>query len=132
MKRRCLFTAMYCVISFVSGCAKPDHVTTIQSPTGGVFYTVEITYGHGAIDNDSTSVYAHLERSGKSVKKLVLSGEYLEFSKIDWNDPYDVTLCLQSGFTSLYYNQVTLSVGGDSVTVHNHLQEHCDVPATSK
>ena len=128
MKRLCLLTATYWVVSFISGCAKPDHVTTIQSPTEGVFYTVETSYGHGAVDNDSTSVYAHLERSGKSVKKLVLSGEYLEFSKIDWNDPYDITLCLQGGLTSSYYNQVTLSVGDVSVTIHNHLQEHCNAP----
>lgn len=89
---------------------------------------METSYGHGAVDNDYTSVYAHLERGGKSVKKLVLSGEYLEFSKIEWNDPSDITLCLQGGFTSLYYNQITLNVQDVSVTIHNHLQEHCIAP----
>jgi hypothetical protein len=96
-----------------------------------VFYTVETFKGHGAIDNDFTRVYAHLDRNGKSDNKLVVDGEYLEFSRITWTGPHDVTLCMQNGITNSYRNQVTL-ITGDTVdaseTIHNHLQEHCDTP----
>jgi hypothetical protein len=95
MKKYCLLTVL--LFSFISGCAKPDHVTTIKSPTEGVFYTVETFNGHGAADSDFTRVYAHLERNGKSDKKLVVDGGYLEISKIIWTGPHDVTLCKQAG-----------------------------------
>jgi len=81
MKRWCLLIALYLTVSFISGCAKPDHVTTVKSPTEGVFYTVETFNGHGAADSDFTRVYAHLERNGESDKKLVVDGGYLEIAR---------------------------------------------------
>jgi hypothetical protein len=114
------------LVSFISGCARPNHVTTIKSPMEGVFYTVETFYGHGAADSDFTRVYAHLERNGESDKKLVVDGGYLEISKITWSGPHDVTLCKQSGTTSSFRRDVTLNSGDISETIHNHLQEHCD------
>ena len=97
-----------------------------MSPTKGLFYTVETSVGHGAISSDYTNVYAHLERNGKSDRKLVIGGEYLENTKIIWTSPRDATLCLQSGsFTNVFRNEVTLIAGGASETIHTHLQEHC-------
>jgi len=127
MKRWCLLIALYLTVSFISGCAKPDHVTTVKSPTEGVFYTVETFNGHGAADSDFTRVYAHLERNGESDKKLVVDGGYLEISKITWASPHDVTLCLQAGVTDSFRSEVTLMVGDISVTLHNHLREDCNV-----
>jgi hypothetical protein len=126
MKRFCFFAGPCLAVCFVSGCARPDKVTTVKSPTEGLFYTVETTIGHGAISSDYTNVYAHLERNGKSARELVISGEYLESIQITWTTPHDAVLCLQSGsFTDLFRNEVTLRSGGTSETIHNHLQEQC-------
>jgi len=111
---------------FASGCSKPDRVTTIQSPQPGVFYTVETFKGHGAIDNDYTRVYAHLERNGVSDRQLVISGVYLEFSNITWADSHNVIFCLKAGFTDSYHNEVTLAAGKSWERVHNHLEDQCD------
>jgi hypothetical protein len=124
MKRYCLIVVL--IVSFISGCAKPDHVTTVKSPTEGVFYTVETFNGHGAADSDFTRVYAHLDRNGKSDRKLVVDGTYLEISKITWTDPHDVTLCKQAGITNSFRSEVTLISGDTSETIHNHLEEHCN------
>lgn len=112
-------------VFLVAGCAKPDHVVTIRSPDPGLFYTVETYYGHGAVSNDSTSVYAHLEVAGGTDKKLVLDGEYLENSQVVWTGKEDVTVCVTGGVTSSFRNEVTLSAAGVSKTIRNHLQEHC-------
>ncbi len=128
MKRWRVLIAFYVVVCWVLGCAKPDRVVTVKSPTEGVFYTVETSYGHGAVASDFTRVYAHLERNGKYDRRLVLDGEYLEDSKIAWVGPHDVTICLKGGFTDTFRNEVTL-ITGDTVdsseTIYNHLQEHC-------
>jgi hypothetical protein len=123
---------MCLMVSLVSGCSKPDRITTIKSPTEGLFYTVEI-FKAGGPTSDTTRVYANLERNGKAKKMLVLDGENVTVSKIRWNNPHDATLCLDGGITDTFRNEVTLIVGDtpdDSETIHNHLQEHCDSTST--
>lgn len=121
-------TRQFCVaassplVLILLGCAKPDRVERVSSPTDGVFYTVEY-FGNGPLVSDFTRVYAHLERGGKSDKKLVIDGDYLEFSKIVWDSPHDVTLCMQRGTTNTFRNEVTLSAGNASETIYNHLRE---------
>ncbi len=102
---------------------EPDHVVTFKSPTTGIFYTVETRFGQGAIDNDYTSVYLHLERSEKSVRQLVLSGTYVTVMKIEWTGPQESTIFFDSGFTDTFSNRVTLSLDGFSKTFHATLQE---------
>ncbi len=126
MKRYCLLTVL--LGSFISGCAKPDRVITIKSPTVGVFYTVE-TFKAGGPASDTTRVYAHFERNGEAKRLLVLEGGNLTVKKIIWNDPHDVTVCLDGGITETFRNHVTLIVGDapdDSETINNSLQEHCN------
>jgi hypothetical protein len=101
---------------------------TIKSPINGVFYSVETFYGKGAMSSDFTWVYAHLEHAGKSDKMLVLSGEYLKISNIIWTSPNENTICLEGGITNTFRNEVTLSVGGVSETIRNHLLDHCYHP----
>ena len=99
-----------------------------KSPIEGLFYTVEV-FKAGGPTSDTTRVYAHLERSGKAKKMLVLDGGNLTVAKIIWNNSHDVTLCLTGGITDTYHNEVTLIVGdapNDSETIYNHLQEHCN------
>ena len=128
---KCLRLASIFLLSITVGCSsaskpsKPDEITTIKSPIDGVFYTVENSYGQSAIDSDFTRVFAHLERNGKSVKVLVLSGAYLKVSKIVWDNQHENTICLGGGFTETFHNEITLIAGGASETIHSHLQENC-------
>ena len=108
----------------LAGCSRPDKVVMSKSPTEGLFYTVEEYYAGGPV-SDTDRVIAHFERNGKSSKMLVLEGGDLTVKDLRWNSPKDVTLCIHDGFTETFRNQVTLFAGGVSVTVRNHLDEHC-------
>jgi hypothetical protein len=134
MKKQMFLLSVSLILVLLSGCAKPNQVTTVKSPTAGLFYTVELFKNAGPT-SDFTRVYAHLERDGKAKKMLVLDGENLAVGKITWNDPHDATLCLESGITDTFHNEVTLIVGDtpeDSETIRNHIDEHCNAgPATA-
>ncbi len=106
------------------GCSKPDKIELVKSPRSEIFYTIETTDGDGPMSSGSTDVYAHLLVNGKSQKSLVLHGLYLEVSKVLWNSPSDVSLCVPSGLTSTYHNVVSLNVGKTYVTIQNHLVDH--------
>ncbi len=109
----------------VLSCAKPDRVDTFKSPSPDVFYTVETANGHGAVSSDFTRVYAHLESNGKSDQKLVLDGEYLVIGRVSWVNSNEVNICLSSGLTNSFRNEVTLIAGNRSETIRTHLQEQC-------
>jgi hypothetical protein len=112
-------------LSIVTGCAKPDRVAVFKSPDPELFYTVEMYNGHGAASSDFTRVYAHLERDGKTDKKLVLDGEYLLVGKVTWVSANEVNLCISEGLTNSFRNEVTLSAGSLSKTIRTHLRENC-------
>jgi hypothetical protein len=100
---------------------------TIASPRDEVFYTVESFALNGSVADD-TKVYAHSEYDGKSDEELVLEGKNMELSKIVWNAPDDVTLCLKQGITGTFRSKVILIVRGTPEAfkyIDNHLQEHC-------
>jgi hypothetical protein len=128
--RECRPATILLLISIVgSGCSRPVKVNTFKSPKAEVYFTVE-TYdgGTGPLGSDLTKVYAHFERRGKSTRILVLEGDSLTVSKIIWNAPREDTICLDSGTTDIFHNQVTLILGdseGDSETIGNHLDERC-------
>ncbi len=120
------------VLLSVLGCGKSDSVQIVKSPIPGLFYTVELSKAAGPV-SDTTRVFAHFERNGKSKKILVLDGSDMTISKVAWNNPHDVTLCLAAGITSTFRNEETLIVGdtpADSITIHNNLDEHCDATST--
>ncbi|WP_133166886.1 hypothetical protein [Solimicrobium silvestre] len=124
---RYFFSLMLCILlSLVLGCSKPDQVKTIKSPTDGIFYTVEIYHEHSPVA-DGTRVYANLERHGKVERMLVLEGGDLTITDINWNGPYDATLCLNGGITDTFRNEVTLISGDTAVTIHNYLHENCNI-----
>ncbi len=115
------------LLVLVAACAaKPDAVVRVNSPTPGVFITVETYHGHGAIDDDYTWIYAHLEAQGKSDRRLVLAGEYLEGSTVMWASDREVTVCIPDGYTDRYNNYVTLEAGKAWLTIHSHLREDCN------
>lgn len=118
-------------IGVISGCSEPpDKVITIESPKENIFYSVETYYGHGAIDNDYTRVYANLKHNGKLERIVVLGGEYLTFANISWDSPHEITLCLVSGITDTYRNEVTLISGDVSIKLDNHLVDNCKASDT--
>jgi len=113
------------LLAMFSACSRSIQISTIKSPVAGVFYTVETYEGQGAIDNDYTRVYLHMERSGQSDKALVLSGTYVVVSKVEWiNSTENVIFTENGGFTDTYRNQVTLRAGGVTETFHAYLQEN--------
>ena len=104
----------------------PREITTIKSPTDGVYYTVETWTGEGAIVNNWTEVNAHLKRGGRSDKKLVLEVSNADDTKIVWINSYEARICIPAGgVTATFRNQVTLADGDASVTLHNQLREDC-------
>ena len=122
---------LFCLATcLVLACSKPDHVAVFNSPFNEVFYTVETFNGSGPVDPDFTRVYAHLKRDGKSDKKLVMDGGYLDISKIGWTGPDDVSLCMKSGVTNSFHSEVTLVIDDKSETIRNHLQENCTATST--
>ena len=60
----------------LTACSKPSRVVRIDSPGAGVFQTVEISHGRGAISNDFTRIYAHFDNAGQTDKQLLLDGEH--------------------------------------------------------
>jgi hypothetical protein len=124
-QRAAVCAAVLFGLSSTTGCrAKPDHFVTTPSPDPSVFYTVESFDGHGPLSSGSTDVYAHLNAGSSSDRKLVLHGLYIN-ARVTWVDSENVSLCLASGLTSEYYNEVTLNAGEASRTIHNHLKENC-------
>jgi len=124
VKRASLLTTICLSVTCIVGCAKPDYILTIQSPTKGLFYTVETYHNHTPVADD-TQVFVHLERNGKADKMLVLQGEDMTVARITWNGPYESTICIAGGFTSTFRNEVTLFVGSTSENIFVHLQEGC-------
>ena len=114
------------LVYVASACTGPPaKVTTIKSPTDGVFYTMETWTGEGAIVNDHTEVYAHFERRGRFEKQLVLEGENIDDTRIVWISGDVARVCLYGGVTTLFHNEVTLRAGDASITLHNQLRDDC-------
>jgi hypothetical protein len=124
MRNICSLLALF-AFGISSGCGKADRIDRVNSPESGLFVTVETRYGRGAVSPDFTRIYAHLEGSGQSDKKLLLDGEYLQGTKVVWLKPSEVTLCVPEGYTESFRNYVTLRAGGISQTIHTHFVEHC-------
>ena len=124
-KKNVRLICLLSVLGIISGCAKPDSVETINSPTEGVFYTLEHFNGRGPGDSNSTRVYAHFRYEGASDKELVLDGTNLAISQITWDGPHDVTICVQRGATNTFRSEVNLTIGRNWKSVHNHLRDNC-------
>jgi hypothetical protein len=129
MKKSLFVPLLLLQIGLLSACAKPDRITRVNSPAQGIYFTVETWHGHGAIDNDFTRIYAHVENGNRSGRELVLSGEYLQDTKITWLNPDEATLCIPNGFTDTFRSSVTIEAGGRSETIRSHLRDHCAVDA---
>lgn len=117
--------AILAAVGLLTGCAKPDSITRIASPATAIYLTIETANGAGPISADYTKVYVHWEKDGRSDKILVLDGEYLVISQANWIGLNDLDLCMTGGITNTFRNEVNLSIGDDSNSVHTHLRETC-------
>jgi hypothetical protein len=127
MKIRIHRSAFILTLLLTPGCARPDRIVSIKSPTDRLFYTIETWESHGPTLADFTRVYAHFERGGKADRQLVVDGDDLERTRIIWVGPVDANLCVPAGaITDSYRNELTLFAGDSSLTIRNHLKEHCD------
>jgi len=110
------------------GCAKPDHVNTLQTPISGLFLTEETSYGIGPVVSDYTRVYAHLQRNGHSRKIEILSGDDVSITGVSWA-PHAAIICInEGGFTDTFRNNITLIVGDTEDAeerIHFTLQDNC-------
>ncbi len=132
--RSSVIMASYAIFGcFVAGCStKPDHVTTIKSPTNGFYYTVETYLAKGGPPSPGdTLVYANLHRDGELARMLVLEGEELTVTRVIWNGPYEATICMDGGDTDTFRNHVTLNLAGASENVDTHLDDDCGAPTGS-
>jgi hypothetical protein len=79
----CRFAAIGKLVSYAP-------VRTEALDGSDIFYSIETTYGHGAVSSDRTDVYAHLVNGGKFQRILVLSGLYLDISTVQWQSPLEL------------------------------------------
>lgn len=107
------------------GCGKPDEVNRFDSPTTGLFVTVETNSSIGPASADFTRIFVHLDIHGESAKELILDGHYLQHTTVIWLNPHEVTLCVPEGFTNTFRNHITLHADGITQTIQVHIREHC-------
>ena len=124
MNRNCTKIVIGLVLLLLAGCTKPAVILTSNSATAGLYLTIE-RFNEGPLVSDDTKVYVHWERNGQSKKRLVLWGEYLTFSDVSWIAPDEVSMCLKSGQTAEYHNEISLSLDGNTKKVHVYLHEQC-------
>lgn len=122
MKR--LSTAMIgAMFSLLAACTgEPSSTRTYPSPSGKLAIIVENFGGDGPLSADTTRVYAVRRSGSAAIKRLILEGEYLGLSSIEWTHKDEVRLSISSeSMTSSFYNNTTLSDGKNSLKVHTEM-----------
>jgi hypothetical protein len=110
---------------FFFGCAKPSTVRVIRSPISSVFLTIETYNGNGPVSAGDMRLYAHFSQDGETDRQLILDGENLTISKLSWEKPNELVICLSGGITDTFRNEVTLIIGRSDRSVHSSLRENC-------
>jgi hypothetical protein len=115
------------LLSFLPACSgKPSATRSYRSPLAALRVVVEDFGGDGPLSADTTRVYAVRILREKTVKQLIVEGEYLGLSRVEWISADQLTLCISSNsMTSSFYNNVTLSDGETSLKVHTTLNQNC-------
>lgn len=113
-----------CVL-LLNGCAKPNSVRVLRSPTSSVYLTFETYNGSGPVVADEMRLYAHYSQDGNDTKQLILDGEELELARLVWINPTTLVICLAGGTTDTFHNDVTLIIGTTDRKLHTYLREDC-------
>ena len=121
-------TALGSFLTLLPGCGKPTSTQSYPSQSSNLSIVVENFEGNGPLGSDFTSVYAVLQSGERTIKKLILDGEYLGVSQVKWTGPGSVSLCISKySATSSFRNIVTLIDGRTSVNVNTVLNQECDI-----
>lgn len=115
------------ILSVLFGCSgNPSTTQNYPSSSPLLSLVVENFEGNGPLSSDTTRIYAVRKSSEKTVKQLIIEGEYLGLSHVDWRDVDQVELCISpDSMTSIFYNNVTLSDGSTSMNIHTVLVQSC-------
>ncbi|HEX3675697.1 MAG TPA: hypothetical protein VHU87_15605 [Rhizomicrobium sp.] len=125
MKRHAKLILACSALSLAPGCAKPDSVRVVKSPDPSVILTIETYKGLGPVSADEVGIYAHFTQGGATSQEQILGGENLTISKLSWQKPNELTICLSGGITDMFRNEVALILGRSDRTVHSVLREDC-------
>lgn len=111
------------LLSFLPGCSsKPSATRAYPSPSATLAVVVEDFGGDGPLSADTTRVYAVRKSGGKTIRQLIVEGEYLGLSQVEWKAADQLALSISpDSMTSSFYNNVTLSDGATSMKVHTTL-----------
>lgn len=107
------------------GCRHPDIVKTYKSSDPRLDYIVETTRGHGPLSSDGSQVIARLTVDGHVDEALVLHGLYLRIDDIRLLSDHEVMLCVPEGLPSVFNTDVSLSVRGNKLHIHNSMPYPC-------
>lgn len=118
-----LLTVLSILLSFLSACSdKPSATKVYWSPSSALSIVVEDFGGDGPLSADMTRVYAVRKSGEKDIRQLIVEGEYLGLSKVEWRGDNQLILFISpDSMTSIFYNNVTLSDGRTSMKVHTTL-----------
>lgn len=111
------------LLSLLPACSSaPSAIRVYPSPSAALAVVVEDFGGDGPSFADATRVYAVRKSGERTIKQLVVEGEYLGLSKVEWMADDQLVLSISSdSMTSRFYNNVTLSNGTNSLKVNTTL-----------
>ena len=118
-----LMAVLGTLLSLLPACSsKPSATRTYPSPSTGLAIVVEDFGGDGPLSADTTRVYAVRQSGQKTMRQLIVEGEYLGLSRVEWKGADQLVLSISpESMTSSFYNNVTLSDGATSLKVHTTL-----------
>jgi hypothetical protein len=129
---RLSYILLIALAAFSSACGDSREAQYLKTPIDGVRMVYFVGKGAPGLVPNVTDLYAELNSGGKSDRKLVLHGTYIEIERVDWLDGGSATICLKSGYTSEFHNRVTLNqyATRESHDLHFALREDCRTEAT--
>lgn len=111
------------LLSLLPACSsKPSATRAYPSSSAELAIVVEDFGGDGPLSANTTRVYAVRKSGEKTIRQLIVEGEYLGLSRVEWKAADQLALTISpESMTSSFYNNVTLSDGATSLKVHTTL-----------
>jgi hypothetical protein len=122
-----LLSTVCIVLGLLFGCdGKPSATRNYPSSSPGLSVVVEDFEEPGPITADTTRVYGVFTSNGKTVRRLIVEGEYLGLSRVDWKGVGELQLCISPrSMTSSFYNNIVFSAESTSIVIHTTLVQSC-------
>jgi hypothetical protein len=115
------------LVAFLVACRDNREQRTWQTPINGVTLVQLDERGTNGLSGSASDLYVELNVGGRTQRELVLHGLYLTIDRITWAQSGTATICLNGGYTSKFYNQVTLDnhEAHKSYDLHFSLADEC-------